>query len=113
MIDSLLQECTMVAIRAQDNALGSAMRAIRNIHLLFVRTSGVGHLSMVTKIIRVHFAKQMKIVEITKLGMTALVPVDIVMLNKPIRKSFPIFQDAINPDGPFLQPRLSLLQLRL
>ena len=110
MIDSLLQECTMVAIRAQDNALGSA---IRNIHLLFVRTSGVGHLLMVTKIIRVHFAKQMKIVEITKLGMTALVPVDKVMLNKPIRKSFPIFQDAINPDGPFLQPRLSLLQLRL
>ena len=68
MIDSLLQEYTTVAIRAQDDALGSAMRTIQNLHLLFVRTSGLGDLSMVAKIMRVPFAKKMKIVGIVKVG---------------------------------------------
>ena len=109
MIERKLQESITVAIRAQDNALFSGLW---NHHLPFVRALGVGHLSMVAKIIRVPFAKEMKIVEIIKVGMNP-VPVDKVMLNKPIRKSFPIYQDAITPDLQFLQPRLSLLQLRL
>ena len=109
MIEIELQDIITVVIRAQDDAL---LSLIPLLHMLFVTTLGIGHLSMVAKIMRVPFAKQMKIVEIVKVGMHPLVPV--VTLDKPIRKSFQkeICQDAMLPDGPFLQPRPPLLQLR-
>ena len=65
MIDLELQDIITVAIRAQENAFLSSIPLPQR---LFVTTIGIGHLSMVTKIMRVPIAKQMKIVEIVKVG---------------------------------------------
>ena len=65
VIDIELQDIITVVIRAQDDALVSSIPLL---HMLFVTTLGIGHLSMVAKIMRVPFAKQMKIVGIVKVG---------------------------------------------